>query len=86
MPGTWPSSQEEKTIANYYNLSYEYYTSSMTVESVLIASEYISKLPKPIFIHCYVGYSASLFSQLHLIKIGAMNASDIYTNSLTLGI
>lgn len=86
MRGDWPSSEEEKKIANYYNLSYEFYTSSMTVESILVASEFISTLPKPIFIHCYVGYSATLFAQLHLIKLGEMDASDIYSNSLTLGI
>lgn len=83
--GSWPSSQDEKEIAKSYSMEMEYFSSSLTVESVNLASKFIMSLPKPLYVHCHVGWTASLFTQLHLIKSGALAATDIYNHSLTLG-
>ena len=52
--GDWPSSAEEKKIANSYGLQMEYFSSTLTVDSVNIASKYLETLSKPIYVHCHV--------------------------------
>lgn len=85
MPGNWPSSEEEKLIAESYGMQMKYFASTLTVESVDRASALILSLPKPIYVHCHVGWTASLFTQLHLIRSGAFGADYIYNTSLSLG-
>ncbi len=52
--GSWPSSDSEKTIVESYGLKYNYFASSLTVESVDYGSSLIASMPKPLFIHCHV--------------------------------
>eukprot|EP01033_Poteriospumella_lacustris_P014028 gene14028-10025_t len=45
----------------------------------------MDSLPRPLYVHCHVGYMANLFTQLHLYLKGAILSSDIYPNSLAMG-
>lgn len=85
MAGNWPSSEQEKILAESLGLKHEYFASSMNVESVDRASAFLLSLPKPIYVHCFVGWTATLFSQLHLVRSGAFGAEYIYNTSLALG-
>jgi protein tyrosine phosphatase (PTP) superfamily phosphohydrolase (DUF442 family) len=83
--GTFPSSDYEMTLAQTYGLSSKYVASSFTIDSAKTISDMISKFPKPLYVHCHVGFTASLFVQLHLYLQGEALASDIYPNGLQLG-
>lgn len=84
--GLFPSTQYEMSLARAYNLQAEALPSEMTVSSVRAISELISSLPKPLYVHCFVGYTATLFVQLHYFLTGQIkDAQEIYAHSLALG-
>jgi len=83
--GDWPSSEQERVIAESYGMQMKYFASSLSVESVERASSLLLSLPKPVYMHCHVGWTAALFAQLHLIRSGSFGATYIYNTSLALG-
>ncbi len=83
--GDWPSSDYEKYISNSLGLNMEYFESEFTIDSLNYFSDLIEKMEKPIYIHCHVGYSATLFTQLYLYKTGIIGSNDLISSSLSLG-
>lgn len=83
--GSFPSTEYETYLANAAGLEEAHLVSSFTVDSARQISSLIDSLPKPLFVHCHVGYQANLFVQLHLYIKGEILASDIYPNSLHMG-
>ena len=83
--GDWPSSEYEKYTSNSLGLSMEYFESELAIDSLNYFSDLIEKMEKPIFIHCHVGYSATLFTQLYLYKTGVIGSNDLISSSLSLG-
>jgi len=83
--GDWPSSEYEKFISNSLGLNMEYFDSELTIDSLNYFSDLIEKMEKPIYIHCHVGYSATLFTQLYLYNTGIIGSNDFISSSLSLG-
>jgi len=83
--GSWPSSDYEKSISNLLGLSMEYFESDFTIDSLNYLSDLIEKIQKPVYIHCHVGYSATLFTQLYLYKTGIIGSDSFIASSLALG-
>ena len=48
-------------------------------------SDALIALPKPVYIHCGEGWEATLYANLHLVRVGALAATDFYPASLALG-
>lgn len=85
MSGDYPSSMEEVELAKSLGMSAKFFSSELTVESVNAISAAIFSMPKPLYIHCHVGWGASLFAELHLYQSGSLDADEIYNSALTLG-
>jgi protein tyrosine phosphatase (PTP) superfamily phosphohydrolase (DUF442 family) len=83
--GNFPSSDYEMSIAKSFGLEAQYFASSLTVESAQAISKLLNTMPKPIYVHCHVGYSANLFTQLHFYLTKQISAEDIYPHSLNMG-
>jgi len=83
--GKFPSTDYEMSLATSYGLTSKYIASSLTVDSAKEVSAIIDSLPKPLYIHCHVGYTANLFTQMHLYLKGYIQANEIYSHSLDLG-
>eukprot|EP00597_Dinobryon_sp_UTEXLB2267_P003403 CAMPEP_0170065592 /NCGR_PEP_ID=MMETSP0019_2-20121128/5619_1 /TAXON_ID=98059 /ORGANISM="Dinobryon sp., Strain UTEXLB2267" /LENGTH=393 /DNA_ID=CAMNT_0010272495 /DNA_START=150 /DNA_END=1331 /DNA_ORIENTATION=+ len=85
--GSFPSSAYEVEIANdIYGINAKYLTSSLSTESLNEIVYAIDTLSKPLFVHCHVGYSATLFVELYLYTKKLIRSSDeIYINGLNLG-
>jgi len=83
--GDFPSVDEEMELAKSLGMEAQYFAASFTAEWAETISQAIHQMPKPIFIHCNVGYKGSLFTELHLYLNGVVAADDIYQNTLTLG-
>lgn len=66
-------------------LDAHYIVSSLTESSVREVSALLGALPKPLFVHCHVGYTANLFTQLHFFLSEQISAEEIYSHSLLLG-
>eukprot|EP01031_Cornospumella_fuschlensis_P046857 gene46857-57371_t len=78
--GPFPSTDYEMLLAQENGMTGKYYASSFTVQAAQDISDIIDLLPKPVYIHCHVGFTASLFTQLHLYLKKEIMPADIYTN------
>mmetsp|Transcript_11137 Transcript_11137/g.18190 ORF Transcript_11137/g.18190 Transcript_11137/m.18190 type:complete len:387 (-) Transcript_11137:945-2105(-) len=85
MAGPFPSSAQEAEIAAKLGMTAVAMETQMTVESAMAVSDAILAMQKPIYVHCGVGWGASLFAELHLFRTGVTPAEEVFTNSLTLG-
>ena len=85
MEGPFPSSAQEFAIASQLGMAAVTLETEFSPESAQRVSDAILALEKPIYIHCGVGYGASLFAQLHLFRAGIVPAEEIFPNSLTMG-
>lgn len=83
--GSFPSSDYEVVLAEANGLQAKNIAASFTVDSAKAVSALIDELPKPLYVHCHVGYMANLFTQLHLYLENSVLAGDIYPNGLHLG-
>lgn len=83
--GSFPSSDYEIQLAKANGIQATYYASSLTVDSAKAINDIILSLPKPLYIHCHVGWTANLFYQTHLYLNGYVTGEEIYSNGLLLG-
>lgn len=83
--GPFPSSSQEGALASQLGMTAVTLVTELTPESAQEVSNAILALEKPIYIHCGMGYGASLFTELHLFRTGITPADEIFPNSLTLG-
>lgn len=63
--GSFPSSAYQQSILESNDITMVYLASQLTVDDAYKISELIASLPKPLYIHCHVGWTASLFTLLH---------------------
>lgn len=86
VPGNFPSSDYEMSLLASYGLQGKYIASSFTVESATTISQMMDEMPKPLYVHCHVGYTANVFTQLHNYLTKQITTSqEIYTRSLNMG-
>lgn len=85
MAGPFPSSAQEAEIAAKFDMTAVAMKTQLTVESATAVSDAILTMQKPIYVHCGVGWAASLFVELHLFRTGVTPAEEVFPNSLTLG-
>lgn len=83
--GPFPSSTQEASIAFKLGMTAITIDTDLTPESAQKVSDAILALEKPIYVHCGMGYGASLFTGLHLFRTGVTPADEFFSNSLTLG-
>lgn len=79
--GPFPSSVEEIEIARKYGMNAMLVPADMSVESVKELSRTIIDMEKPIYVHCHVGYSASLYVALHNVAVGTLPQDEIYSST-----
>ena len=82
--GVWPSSLEEIAIAEKWGMT-AVLLDGWGADFALQVSDMLIKLPKPIFLHCGRGWEATLYANLHLLRVGALAATDFYPASLAMG-
>jgi len=85
MEGVYPSSDEEKELVKSLGMQYQSFDAQLTPAFVEAISDAITSMEKPVYIHCFVGYTASLFTLLHLYRTGAILSSNIMSEGLALG-
>jgi protein tyrosine phosphatase (PTP) superfamily phosphohydrolase (DUF442 family) len=89
--GSFPSTDYEKyLLETNYNMKMSYLASNLTIADAKIISDLMSELPKPLYVHCHVGWTASLFTLIHLYLTASseykiQSAYDIYQIGLELG-
>eukprot|EP01038_Epipyxis_sp_PR26KG_P010210 gene10210-13737_t len=84
--GSWPSTSYEYSFASSLGIKSMYLASTLTSDSAYYISSLIDKLPKPVYVHCHVGWTATLFTELHLYLKGIVKSDDeIYQNGLKYG-
>lgn len=83
--GDFPSTADESTLVTSLGMQSFAIDASWTVADATTVSDALLRLPKPIYVHCYVGYSASLFTLLHLVRAGALTADEVFAAGLALG-
>lgn len=83
--GPFPSSSQEAVIAAQLGMKAIALQTEHTPESAQEVSNAILALEKPIYVHCGMGYGASLFTELHLFRTGVTPAEEVFPNGLTLG-
>jgi protein tyrosine phosphatase (PTP) superfamily phosphohydrolase (DUF442 family) len=90
VPGDWLSSKDqvaqcEATGMNATVFDFGGESGMWTKEAALKIHETLASFPKPLYIHCHVGYSAALFAQLHHVLVGDAKASSFYQDTLSVG-
>jgi len=85
IPGEYPSNLDEVRYARELGMDSQSYRVTYSVDSLYMLSISMLHMKKPIYLHCYDGYSATLFGELHLYIDGTADATDIFSNSATLG-
>ncbi len=83
--GDWLSSAEQISATRALGINATHFNSTFDLASVLRVSDAIIAMPKPIYVHCHVGWTADLFAQLHLIRVGAADPSEFYNDTRALG-
>ena len=83
--GPFPSSTQEIEIAKQFGMNAIVLDTDLSVEWTLKVSDAILEMEKPIYLHCGVGYGATLFAELHAFRAGTTTADDLFSNSLYLG-
>lgn len=86
--GDWLSSDDEVSTCESLGMDAVYFdfgSDTFTPESVQTFSETLSQLPTPTYVHCHVGWTADLFTHLHLVLTNKRNSSTFYTDTLKLG-
>jgi protein tyrosine phosphatase (PTP) superfamily phosphohydrolase (DUF442 family) len=81
VPGPFPSTKEEVELARKYNMTGMYIPADWSVESVKKVSAALIELEKPIYVHCGVGFTVSLYVALHLVAAGALPESELYSST-----
>ncbi len=61
VPGSFPSTQYEMSLAESYGMKATYIVSSLTAESAKQISDIMDSLPKPLFVHCHVSFVQAFF-------------------------
>lgn len=82
---TFPSSDSEINIGTTAGLKVSVVNSQLTVEYATVISDLLANSPKPIYVHCHVGWTATLFTLLHLYRAGMIPAAEIYNQGVALG-
>lgn len=85
MEGNFPSTQEELDLAESLGMEVYGVEAELTVPYVQMISNAITSMKKPVYIHCHVGFTSSLFTLLHLYLSGAILDSNILSEGLALG-
>ncbi len=83
--GNFPASDYEMQLLSSYGLQGKYLASSFTVESATAISQIMDEMPKPLYVHCHVGYTANVFTQLHFYMNKQITSDEIYSHSLNMG-
>jgi protein tyrosine phosphatase (PTP) superfamily phosphohydrolase (DUF442 family) len=83
--GDFPSTDYEGVVASSHGIKARYVVANFSVDSAKEVSSVMDSLPRPLYVHCHVGYMANLFTQLHLYQRNEITAADIYPNSLSMG-
>eukprot|EP00466_Bigelowiella_natans_P017872 jgi/Bigna1/74664/fgenesh1_pg.30_\ len=92
MHGEFHSSDEQVKIATdlgmhavNFDLGGKDFPPPFSLEAVGAVSKAVESLPQPIYLHCHVGYTASLFAQIHMVTKGVRSPSMIYNDTRGLG-
>ena len=85
MEGNFPSTKEELDLASSLGMQTLGVAAQFTPEYADLISDAILNMTKPVYIHCHVGFSATLFTLLHLYRTGAILNSNIMAEGLSLG-
>lgn len=85
IPGNYLSNIDEVKYARELGMDSQSYRITYSVESLYTLSIAMLHMKKPIYLHCYDGYSSTLFGELHLYLDGSADAHDIFRNAATLG-
>jgi protein tyrosine phosphatase (PTP) superfamily phosphohydrolase (DUF442 family) len=85
VPGDFPATVDEMSLATSLGMQTFAIDASFNAADAMSISDALLKLRKPVYVHCYVGYSASLFTLLHLYRSGAVLAEQILPLGLAAG-
>jgi protein tyrosine phosphatase (PTP) superfamily phosphohydrolase (DUF442 family) len=83
--GPFPSSQQEIDIAARLGMTGVVLDTKYSPESAQQVSDAILTLEKPVYVHCGMGYVATLFTELHLFHSAVTPSEELFPDSLTLG-
>jgi len=83
--GSYPSSEYEASIAKGYGMTPAYIASSLTADSAREISALMSSLPRPLFVHCHVGWTATLMTEMHLYLTQQIAGDQIISNGFKYG-
>lgn len=87
VPGDWISSADETALCESLgmkSIAFDF-NDTFTASAFKTVSDAILALPKPIYFHCHVGYSAALFAQLHMVRASSSDDETFYNDTLGLG-
>lgn len=77
--GDWPSADEEVALGRKLNMPTVVmnWPDTLSAASLQEFASTLNKLPKPVYVHCHVGYTATLFALVTLAQSGAVTARDV---------
>jgi len=83
---TWPSTVNEGKISGSYGLSYQAVAiKNLSTDTFYEVSDMLTRIPKPVLVHCSDNYGAAIMAQLHLVRVGAAFGGDIYNAGKAMG-
>ena len=88
VPGDWLSSADQTTACEAAGMNSTYFAfgnATFTPDSFKQVSAAIDRLPKPLYLHCHVGWTADLFAQLHQVTAGQASATTFFHDTRDLG-
>lgn len=74
--GSFPTTHEEILYAASLGMEATYQATSLTPEYAYLISDILAGLPRPTFVHCHVGWTATLFTLLHEYIIGSLSTGN----------
>lgn len=83
--GDFPSSAREREIFESYGLDYVLSPTAYDVNDALALSKILANAAKPVFLHCFTGYSASVLLSTHLYLTGALAPTNIVPTGVNIG-
>ncbi len=83
--GDFPATADEMALATSLGMQTFAIDASFNAADAMTISDALLKLRKPVYVHCYVGFSASLFTLLHLFRVGAVLDVDVLPLGIAAG-
>merc|ERR1711871_345401 len=89
VPGDWLSSADQVAACEAAGMQAIVFDwgngTAWNVDAAMKVDATLVSMPKPLYIHCHVGYSAALFAQLHHILQGRASIHTFFSDSRNVG-